>query len=114
MIVALDTDGSYLSEPGGESRAAAYIYLTKQHDNEFHNGVILVLSGIIKHIMTSTSDTELAVLFYDCGETIPLRTMLEEWGHAQPGPTPITADNSTAIRLTMQTMIPKASKSMDM
>jgi hypothetical protein len=42
---------------GGESRAAEYIYLTKQHDNEFHNDAILVLSSIIKHITTSVSET---------------------------------------------------------
>ena len=58
MILALNTDASYLTEPGGgESRAAEYIYLRKQHDDEFHNDAILVLSGIIKHIMTSTSET---------------------------------------------------------
>jgi hypothetical protein len=57
--------------------------------------------------MTSASETELAALFYSCKEAIPLQTTLEELGHAQLGPTPITTDNSTAVGLTMQTMIPK-------
>eukprot|EP00804_Cyclotella_cryptica_P009272 CCRYP_016766-RA/>CCRYP_016766-RA protein AED:0.31 eAED:0.31 QI:0/-1/0/1/-1/0/1/0/43 len=35
-------------------------------------------------------------------------------GHPQPGPTPVTTDDSTAVGLTLKTMIPKASKSMDM
>jgi hypothetical protein len=114
MILALDTDGSYLSEPGGKSRAAAYFYLTKQNNPDFHNGAVLVLSAIIKHIMASASETELAALFYGCKEAIPLRTTLEEMGHPQPGPTPVTTDNSTAVGLTLNTMVPKASKSMDM
>lgn len=114
MILALDTDGSYLSEPGAKSRAAAYFYLTKKDNPEFHNGSVLILSAIIKHIMASASETELAALFYGCKEAIPLRNTLEEMGHPQPGPTPVTTDNSTAIGLTMDTMTPKASKSMDM
>ena len=114
MILALDTDGSYLSEPEGKSRAAAYYYLTKHNNPDFHNGAVLVLSAIIKHVMASASKTELAALFYGCKEAIPLRTTLEEMGHQQPGPTPVTTDNTTAVGLTLNTMSPKASKSMDM
>jgi hypothetical protein len=114
MILALDTDGSYLSELGGKSRAAAYMFLTKKGNPDFHNGAVRVLSSIIKHVMASASETEIASLFYGCKEAIPLRVTLEEMGHPQPGPTPVTTDNSTAIGLTLNTMIPKASKSMDM
>ncbi len=114
MILALDTDGSYLSEHGGKSRAAAYMYLTKHHEPDFHNGAILVLSAIIKHVMASASESELAALFYGCKEAIPIRTALQEMGHPQPEPTPVTTDNSTALGLTMNTMLPKASKAMDM
>eukprot|EP00804_Cyclotella_cryptica_P006018 CCRYP_000254-RA/>CCRYP_000254-RA protein AED:0.42 eAED:0.42 QI:0/0/0/1/0/0/2/0/294 len=109
-----DTDGSYLSELDGKSRAAAYMFLTKKDDPDFHNGAVLILSSIIKHVMASASETEIASLFYGCKEAIPLRVTLEEMGHPQPGPTPVTTDNSTAIGLTLKTMIPKASKSMDM
>eukprot|EP00804_Cyclotella_cryptica_P020209 CCRYP_010895-RA/>CCRYP_010895-RA protein AED:0.39 eAED:0.39 QI:0/0/0/1/1/1/2/0/321 len=114
MILALDTDSSYLSEPEGKSRAAAYFYLTKQNKPDFHNGTDLALSAIIKHIMASASETELAALFYNCKGAIPLRMTLEEKGHPQPGPTPVTTDNSAAIGLTLNNMTPKASKSMDM
>eukprot|EP00804_Cyclotella_cryptica_P008225 CCRYP_015155-RA/>CCRYP_015155-RA protein AED:0.23 eAED:0.17 QI:0/0/0/1/1/1/3/0/935 len=114
MILALDTDGSYLSELGGKSRAAAYMFLTKKDDPDFHNGAVLILSSIIKHVMASASETEIASLFYGCNEAIPLRITLEEMEHPQPGPTPVTTDNSTAVGLTLKTMIPKASKSMDM
>ncbi|KAL7476354.1 hypothetical protein ACHAW6_002224, partial [Cyclotella cf. meneghiniana] len=114
MILALDTDGSYLSEYGGKSRAAAYMFLTKTEEPFFHNGAVLVLSAIIKHVMASASESELAALFYGCKEAIPLRTALEEMGHPQPGPTPVTTDNATAVGLTTKKMIPRASKAMDM
>eukprot|EP00804_Cyclotella_cryptica_P018250 CCRYP_005978-RB/>CCRYP_005978-RB protein AED:0.47 eAED:0.46 QI:0/-1/0/1/-1/0/1/0/88 len=35
-------------------------------------------------------------------------------GHPQPGPTPVTTNNSTAVGLTLKTMINKASKIIDM
>ena len=114
MILALDTDGSYLSELGGKSRAAAYMYLTKKDNPDFHNGPVLILSAIIKHVMAPASETEIASLFYGYKEAIPLRVTLEEMGHPQPGPTPVTTDNSTAVGLTLNTMTPRASKSMDM
>jgi hypothetical protein len=71
MILALDTDSSYLSEPEGKSCAAAYFYLTKKDNPDFHNGTVLVLFSIIKHTMASASKTELAALFYGCKEAIP-------------------------------------------
>eukprot|EP00804_Cyclotella_cryptica_P014361 CCRYP_015563-RB/>CCRYP_015563-RB protein AED:0.54 eAED:0.45 QI:0/-1/0/1/-1/0/1/0/138 len=64
--------------------------------------------------MASSSETEIASLFYRCKEAIPLRITLEEMGHPQPGPTTATTDNSTAVDSHLKTMIPKASKSMDM
>jgi len=114
MILALDTDGSYLSELNGKSRAAAYMFLAKQDDPNFHNGAVLILSAIIKHVMASALETKLVALFYSCKEATPLRATLEKMDYPQPGPTPVTTDNSTAVGLTQATMVPKASKSMDM
>ncbi len=114
MILALDTDGSYLSKLQGKSRAAAYIYLTKKEDPDFHNGAVLVLSAVIKHVMASTSETKLAALFYGCKEAIPLCTMLEEMGHPQHNMNPITSDNSIPVGLTQEMMVSRASKSMGM
>lgn len=82
MILALDTDASYLSEPRVRSSAAAYYYLTKKDNPDFHNGAVLVLSAIIKHVMASASEAELAALFYGCRGAVPLRTTLLEMGRA--------------------------------
>jgi hypothetical protein len=63
--------------------------------------------------MSSASKAKLAALYYGCKLAAPLPTTLEELGHFQPTPTPITTNNITAQGLTMGTMTPKASKSMD-
>jgi hypothetical protein len=113
MILAVHTDASYLSELGGKSRAAGHFYLTNQNDEDFNNGAILTLSSIIKHVMSSASEAELAALYYGCKQAAPIRVTLEEMGHPQPAPTPVTTDNITAQGLTLDTMMPKASKSND-
>ena len=62
MILALNTDASYLSENGGKSQAAEYMFLTKKNQPEFHNSTILIISGIIKHAMSSASEVEIGAL----------------------------------------------------
>jgi hypothetical protein len=113
MILSVHTDTLYLSKSGGKSRAAGHFHLSNCNDKDFNNGAILTLSTIIKHVVLSASEVELAALYYSCKLAAPLQTTLEELGHFQPTPTPITTDNITAQGLTMGTMTPKASKLMD-
>jgi hypothetical protein len=113
MILAVHTDASYLSKAGGKIHAAGHFYLTNQNNKNINNGAVLTLSAIIKHVMSSTSKAELSALYYGCKMAAPLRTTLEELGHNQANPTPITTNNITAQGLTMGTMTAKASKSMD-
>jgi hypothetical protein len=63
--------------------------------------------------MSSASEAELAALYYGCKQAAPTRVTLEEMGHPQPAPTPVTTDNITAQGLTMGNMTPTASKSND-
>jgi hypothetical protein len=63
--------------------------------------------------MLSASKAELATLYYSCKLAAPLQTTLKKLGHFQPAPTPVTTGNIIAQGLTMGTMTPKASKSMD-
>jgi hypothetical protein len=113
MILAVHIDASYLLEAGGKSRAAGHLYLTNRNGEDFNNGAVLTLSSIIKHVMSSASEAKLAALYYGCKIAAPLRITLEELGHVQPKPTPVTTDNITTQGLTMGTMTPKASKAMD-
>ena len=63
MILAMHSDGSYLSEPEPKSRAAGHFYLSKRNNEKFNNGVVVTLSKIIKNVMTSASEVEIAALF---------------------------------------------------
>ena len=113
MVLAFDTDASYLSELNGKSRAAAYYHMTKKGNTTFTNGAIDVFSQIIKHVMSSASEAETGALYYGCKRALPYKVTLEEMGHPQPR-TPVTTDNNTAHGLTMGSMTSKASKSNDM
>ena len=83
MILAFDTDASYLSELGGKIRAAAYYYMTNKGQKYFNNGFIDVLSTIINHVMSSASEAETGALYYGCKCVIPYRVTLQEMGHPQ-------------------------------
>ena len=113
MILALHSDASYSSEPGAKSRAGGHFYLKNKTDRDFSNGAILTLSKIIKHVMTSANEAEMAALFLNCKAAIPLRIALEEMGHPQPK-TPAVTDNSAAEGLINKSMIPKRAKAHDM
>jgi hypothetical protein len=111
MILTIQTDASYLSKIGGKSRAKGHFYLTNCNDEKFNSGAILTLSSIIKHVMSSASEAELAALYYGCNQAAPICVTLVEMWHPQQDPNPVTTNNITAQGLTMGTMTPKASKS---
>eukprot|EP00957_Ditylum_brightwellii_P055140 4179128-Ditylum_brightwellii.AAC.1 len=113
MILTLHSDASYLSEKKARSRTTGHFYLSNKDDEEFNNGAILTLSTIIRHVVASASEAELAALFYNAREAVPMRVALEEMGRKQPATTIVT-DNNTAHDLTQGTMIAKRSKAMDM
>ena len=77
MILAFDTDASYLSELGGKIRTVAYYYMTNKSQKQFNNGAINVLSTIIKHVMSSVSEAETGALYYGCKRAIPYRVTLQ-------------------------------------
>jgi hypothetical protein len=112
MILAVHTNTSYLSEHNTRSWASAYFYLTNRGDNEFNNGTILNLANIIKHVMSSGSEAELAALYYGCKLATPIRSTLDDMGHTQH-PAPVTTEKITAQGLTVGIMTPKASISID-
>ena len=64
MILALDTDASYLSKPNARIRAAAYYFLKCKDRQDFNNGEIDILSTVIKHVMSSASEDKTGALYY--------------------------------------------------
>lgn len=60
-----------------------------------NNGAVVSLAKVIKHVMLSVTEAELAAMFMNAKEAVTMRNMLEELGHPQP-PTPIVPDNFVA------------------
>ena len=94
MILFVNSDASYLTAPGSKSRAGGFFYLGNK-DESIINGSILYLTTIIKNVMASAAEAEIAALFLNARLAIPLRTALIEMGHPQPA-TRIKTDNNTA------------------
>jgi len=61
-----------------------------------NNGAILMISQIIKAVMSSTAEAEIGALYINCKEAIPAPHTLEFLGHKQP-PTPMQTDNTTTV-----------------
>ena len=95
MILAAHSDASYLSEPQVRSRAGAHFFLSNAADIPANNGAILNIAHIIKHVMASATQAELAALYINAREAVYIRIILEELGHKQPA-TPLQTDNAMA------------------
>ncbi len=113
MILGVHSDASYLSEPKGRSRAGGHFFLSDGTDDAPNNGAILNTSQIIKSVMSSAAEAELGALYMNAREAVPCRTLLDELGHKQP-PTPIQTDNSTALGVVTNNILPRRTKAMDM
>ena len=109
MILAAHSDASFLTEPGSRSRAGAFIFLSENDPIPRINGPILTMATIIKFVMASASESELAALYLTAREMIPLRNALDEMGWPQPK-SPIQTDNSTAAGFVNDTIIQRRIK----
>ena len=113
MKLAVHSDASYLSEPKARSRAGGHFFLSNNADIPPNNGAILNIAHIIKHVMSSATEAELAALYIMAREAVYIRIILEEMGHKQP-PTPLQTDNSMADGVVNGKIAPKCRKAMDM
>jgi hypothetical protein len=78
-----------------------------------NNGAVLNILQVIKSVMSSAAEAELAALFINAKTAISMCTMLKELGHPQTQ-TPMQTNNSTAHALLTNKILPKALKAMDM
>ena len=113
MILAAHSDAGYLNESKARSRAGAHIFLSEDDPIPRFNGPLLTIAQIIKFVMSSAAEAELAALFITAKELVPIRQTLVEMGWPQPK-TPIQTDNSTAVGVVNKTIIQRKMKSMDM
>jgi hypothetical protein len=94
MILTIHSNAAYLVEPEARSRAGGFFYLGNK-DGKLINGSILIIAKIIKNVVSSASQAEIAALFINARVALPLRVALKEMGHKQPA-TKLITDNSTA------------------
>ena len=94
MKLAVHSDASYLSEPQARSRAGGHFFLSNEATIPANNGAMLNIAHIIKHVMTSATEAELAALYIMAREAVYTRIVLMEMGHKQPS-TPLQTDNAT-------------------
>ncbi|KAI2502091.1 Reverse transcriptase (RNA-dependent DNA polymerase) [Fragilaria crotonensis] len=117
MILAVESDASYLSVVKGRPRSAGCFFLTNKPllpDGPYKpNGAVHVLCYIMREVLSSAAEAKLGALFHNGKEACPLRIALEEMGHPQPA-TPMATDNSTASGIATDTVKQKRSKAIDM
>jgi hypothetical protein len=65
MVLMNDSDTAYLVVPGAKSRAGGHTCFGNQPDNpkQIINGAIYALAKLIKNVMSSAAETEVAGLF---------------------------------------------------
>jgi hypothetical protein len=97
MILHIHSDASYLSENEAKSRAGGFFYMgnNTKTNKKLTNGAILIISKVLKHVMSSAAEAEIGAVFINAKERALLRTTLEELGQKQPH-TPMETDNTTA------------------
>ena len=114
MVIKNDSDAAYLVAPKARSRAGGYTYMGNNDENEqIINAPIMIIAKILKMVVASAAEAEIAALFLNAQEIVPLRMTCEELGHPQP-PTPLRTDNSTANGILNGTVKQKRSKAIDM
>ena len=113
MILTVHSDAGYCNEKNSRSRAGGHFYLSNGEIDAPNNGAILTLATIIKAVMSSAAEAELAAVYLNAKEAVYLRQILTEIGHPQPR-TPIQTDNSTAEGVINHKIQPRRTKAMDM
>jgi hypothetical protein len=124
MSLHISSYASHFSAPKACSRTPGYHFLSSSpvdptkpplpSDPEPpQNGAIQVHCQIMREVLFSAAEAELAAVFHNGKEACPLRACLEELGHPQP-PTSIQTDNSSAAGIANESVKQKRSKAIDM
>ena len=113
MVLTAHSDAAYLNVTKARSRAGANIMLSENVPAPTYNGPVLTVAQIIKNVMSSAAEAELASLFICAKAMVPIRQSLTKMGWPQPK-YPIQCDNLTAVGVSNETIIPRKTKSMDM
>lgn len=84
------------------------------HDKQLQNGSFINgMFNCTSAVLTSAAEAELGALYINARKAVYIRQILKEMGHKQP-PTPMQIDNSTAVGIVNNKILPKATNTMDM
>jgi len=78
MVLAVHSNASDLSEPKARSRAGGHFFLSSDTIIPPNNGAVLNIAYIIKNVMSSATEAELAGLYIMACEAVYIRIILEE------------------------------------
>jgi hypothetical protein len=98
MVLAIHSNASYLPEPKARSRAGGHMFMAGTEEIPINNRVVLNILQIIKAVMLSAAEAELAALFINTKAAVSMHQALKELGHPQTQ-TPMQTNNSTAHAL---------------
>jgi hypothetical protein len=85
MILHIHSDASYLSVSNARSRLGGLFFCgDKSPQQDILNGSILNVASVIKNMVASAAESEVAACFHNAQSGAPLRVTLTELGHIQP------------------------------
>jgi hypothetical protein len=84
IVLCAHSDAGFLNKTNSRSRAGAHIFLSDNKPFPLFNGAVLSITQIIKFIMASAAESELAALFVTAREMIPHRQTLISMSWPQP------------------------------
>ena len=106
MKLAVHSDASYLSKTKARIRTGGHLFCSNKATIPQNNGAILNIAHIIKHVMTSATEAELAALYIMAREAVYIRIILEEIGHKHI-PTPLQTYKTMADAVCSRKIQPK-------
>jgi hypothetical protein len=109
MILCAHSNAGFLNETNSRSRAEACTFLSEHKPFPYFNGAVLSIAQIIKFIMASAIESELAALLVMAREMIPHRQTLIIMGWPQ-SKSPIQTNNSTPAGVTNKQLFPVGPK----
>lgn len=121
MALHANSDVSYLSLPKTRSRARRHYYLSDlsyeppkvQTTAPKSNRPVFTVCHILRHIMTSSTEVEIATLFKNDPETVVLRNILINLRYSQPATT-IKRDVSMVVDISTNTILQRKLHATDM
>jgi hypothetical protein len=118
MQLAIKSNTSYLSAFNSRSRVGGYHYLTSSQKDPSKpappkNGALIVLANILKNVVSSAAEAEIAATFFNGQEGCPIISTLAEMGWPQDTVI-ITTDNSCDEGFASRTTKQKRTKAIDM